>query len=117
MIRMAGQVLFHIFNENIGGDMLRWPGLFLSNRELEAMSVDDLHEAYTRDFDLVMKHSRNRTFRSARYYEGVAARERCLLYLNRMSELSGGPYGTAFVNSCRRELKRQVHKTMKGARS
>ena len=114
MIRAAGRMLFHVVNDNVGGDLLRWPGLFLSENELNAMSVDDLKTAYERDFKVVVENSES-FFRKPTYFAGVEALERCLLYLNKMSELADGPHGKSFINSCRSQLKKQAREIARRA--
>jgi len=113
MIRTAGRAFFHIFNEFFGHDLIRWPGLFLPSAQLRGMSVDELKAAYDRDFALVVENSKSLFLRTPSYFAGVEAFERCLLYLDRMSELTGGPHGRDFVNSCRRQLKKQARQIAK----
>lgn len=118
MLRIFGLVFGALWGilEAIGG-ILYWAELFgwqpnpISRRRLKRLSREQLKCGFDESYQIATRQrAGDRTLSS---FEGDTAIEKCVQYVDRLSEMDGGPHGNRFRDAYRDELRKEIERAAK----
>ena len=98
--------LITLWSWSNGFRLFHWPNLAMSEAKLVKMTCEQLDRAFKHEFEIAVEQYRKADFvMSAR---GELAIDRCVLFTDRLSELSDGFHGKVFMREVRTDLSRQI---------
>ena len=105
-MRLTMYRLLTLWQWSFGWRVLEWPSLTTPIKELYNMSTTELDSKYQKEFGISVRKYKQSDFLPS--LRGEIALARCVLLVNRLSELQGGPNGKVFMRSVRHDLERQI---------